>query len=240
MIDDSSPTRRWAFLYKKEVTLIPGIIFDMDGVIIDSEPLHHRAERALLSQYNISITDEALHAFAGKDATQLLNGFIKQYHLSVDFQVLYRQHQENVERVFHNADIPATPAVELIQKIHRKKMPLALASSSHRRLIQLVLDRLSLGEFFQVVIGGDEIQRGKPFPDIYIESAKRLKKDPAFCMAIEDSKNGVQSAKDAGCFCVGYVNPNSGNQDLRRADKIVHDFTNLNVETLLEWMKVAI
>lgn len=215
----------------------PGIIFDMDGVIIDSEPLHRRAVRILLSRYKVSITDQELHAFAGNDATQLLKGLIRRYRLSVDFSTLINQHQQNVERVFATSTIPETPAVDLIRLLHEKEIPLALASSSHRQLIQLVLAHLDLTECFQVIIGGDEVERGKPFPDIYIEAARRLKRNPAFCLAIEDSKNGVQSAKDAGCFCVGYVNPNSGNQDLERADKIVRDFSSLRPDRLLEWIQ---
>jgi len=216
--------------------LHPGIIFDIDGVIIDSEPIHHRAERILLSNYGVTITNEALHAFAGKDASQLLKGFINQYQLPVEFSSFYQQHQTNLERVFQTSKIPGTNAIPLIHEIHRRNIPLALASSSHRKLIQLVLDRLKLSTFFQVIIGGDEVERGKPFPDIYIETARRLNKAPGLCIAIEDSKNGVQSAKDAGCFCVGYVNPNSGKQDLRRADKIIDHFSNINPEDLLEWI----
>lgn len=209
----------------------------MDGVIIDSEPIHHRAERILLSNYGVSVTDKELHVFTGKDASQLLKGFIKQYRLSVEFTTFYLQHQTNLEHVFKTSEIPGTDAVPLIREIHRRNIPLALASSSHRKLIQLVLDRLNMADYFQVIIGGDEVQRGKPYPDIYIEAAERLKRAPGLCIAIEDSKNGVQSAKDAGCFCVGYINPNSGNQDLRRADKIVRHFSDLNIEALLECVK---
>lgn len=215
--------------------MFPGIIFDMDGVIIDSEPLHHKAERKLLARYGITITTEELHSFAGKDAFQLLNGFIKRYRLRTDFESFYRQHKENIEETFRTSHIPKTDAVELIRSLYDKGIPLALASSSHRQLIKLVLERLDLEDFFQVIMAGDEIKRGKPHPDIYIEAARRLGKAPEFCIAIEDSKNGVQSAKDAGCFCIGYVNPNSGNQDLSRADKIIHDFHSITIDELLRW-----
>lgn len=208
----------------------------MDGVIIDSEPLHHRAERALLSRYQVTITDEELHSFAGMDAYQLLTGFIEKYKLPVDFQTFYLMHKENIEKVFRNSDIPATAAVHFIREVDARALPLALASSSHRDLIQLVMERLDLSEYFHVIIGGDEIQRGKPFPDIYIKAAGRLKLSPEQCVAIEDSKNGVHSAKDAGCFCIGVVNPNSGHQDLSRADKIIDNFRRLNVDSVIEWM----
>ncbi|MBN1779837.1 HAD family hydrolase [bacterium] len=217
--------------------MVPAIIFDMDGVIIDSEPLHHRAERRLLSGYGVTVTTEELHTFAGKDARQLLNEFISQYALPADFDTLYSQHKMNVEAVFRNDDIPVTNAVDLIRNLHRAGIPLALASSSHRQLIELILKRLDLTSYFRVILGGDEIKQGKPYPDIYQETASRLDKHPEQCMAIEDSKNGVQAAKDAGCYCVGYVNPNSGNQDLGRADRRITDFSTVTVEDLLGWMK---
>jgi beta-phosphoglucomutase-like phosphatase (HAD superfamily) len=231
--DLSPPGGGFFLLSRKEVFLLPGFIFDMDGVIIDSEPLHHQAERALLSYYGVSIDDATLQSFAGKDAHQLLNEFIIRYKLPVDFDTLYLQHRSKVEEVFSLSDIPATQAIPLIWDIFRRDIPLALASSSHRRLIALVLKRLRLENCFRVVIGGDDVERGKPFPDIYLRAADRLARPPGHCIAIEDSRNGVQSAKDAGCFCIGYANPNSGNQDLSRADLIVHDFL---VSDIDRWM----
>ena len=230
-IDASArPQPLWAFLCQsKEQNLYQSVIFDMDGVIIDSEPLHHRAERALLSKYQVILSDEELHSFTGKDAVQLLNEFISKYRLPVDFNFFYKQHRENLEQVFRSSEIPTTNASFWIQALRRKRIPTALASSSHRALIDLVLERLNWKNYFDVIIGGDEIERGKPNPEIYLLAASRLGVPPEKCIAVEDSKNGVISASEAGCYVLGYKNPNSGNQDLGRSNRIIENFRSLDI-----------
>jgi HAD superfamily hydrolase (TIGR01509 family) len=214
--------------------LYQGVIFDMDGVIIDSEPLHHQAERSLLLKYGVELSDETMHSFTGKDATQLLNGFIKTYRLPVEFNAFYIEHRENLERVFRNSKIPVTDAFLWIKALDHQKIPIGLASSSHRTLIDLVLERLNWKKYFQVIIGGNEIERGKPCPDIYLRAASKLGLRPEQCIAVEDSKNGVLSAVEAGCTVLGYINPNSGNQDLSHANRIFRDFKSLDIIQLVQ------
>ena len=204
----------------------------MDGVLINSEPLHHQSERELLGRYGVSITDEELQSYAGKDATQLLNEFIQHYNLPVSFKDFYPEHKTNLERVFRESTLETCGAETLIQQLKDGQVPMALASSSHRSLIDLILNKLDLKDTFQIIVGGDEIKRGKPFPDIYLKAASFLECDPKTCAAIEDSFNGVQSAKDAGLFCIGFQNPTSGNQNLSRADMIIHQFSELPVQEL--------
>jgi HAD superfamily hydrolase (TIGR01509 family) len=211
-----------------------GVIFDMDGVIIDSEPLHHKAERSLLFKYGVNLSDEELHSFMGKDATQLLKGFIKTYQLPVEFKSLYIEHRKNLEQVFRNSEIPVTDAFLWIQALDQHKISMGLASSSHRALIDLVLEQLNWKQYFQVIIGGDEIERGKPCPDIYLRAASKLGLRPEQCIAVEDSKNGVYSAAEAGCYVLGYINPNSGNQDLSHSHRIFNDFESLDIVRLVQ------
>jgi HAD superfamily hydrolase (TIGR01549 family) len=211
-----------------------GVIFDMDGVIIDSEPLHHKAERSLLFKYGVNLSDEELHSFMGKDATQLLKGFIKTYQLPVEFNSFYIEHRENLEQVFRNSEIPVTDAFLWIQALDQHKIPMGLASSTHRALIDLVLEQLNWKQYFQIIIGGDEIERGKPCPDIYLRAASKLGLRPEQCIAVEDSKNGVYSAAEAGCYVLGYINPNSGNQDLSHSHRIFNDFESLDIVRLVQ------
>jgi HAD superfamily hydrolase (TIGR01509 family) len=110
---------------------------------------------------------------------------------------------------------------------------LAVASSSHRRLVQYVLRKLEITRLFDLIISGEDVAHGKPDPEIFLMSAKRLKVRPAECLVVEDAKLGVEAAKEAGMKCLGYRNPHSGNQDLSKADIVTDDFSSLDVQKLL-------
>ena len=122
---------------------------------------------------------------------------------------------------------------ELLSILNKNKIPVALASSSPKTWIDIVLQRFHLLESFKVVVSADELEGdGKPSPAIYLLTAKRLGVSPDRCIAIEDSKNGVLSAKNAGMFCIGFRNGFNDEQDLSRADRIIHQFGELNWQML--------
>jgi HAD superfamily hydrolase (TIGR01509 family) len=111
--------------------------------------------------------------------------------------------------------------VELIKFLHEAGIPLALATSSNVRVMNTVLDSFGIRPYFSSILSGGELPESKPDPAIYLISAERLGIDPADCLVIEDTANGILAAKRAGMYCVAYRNPNSGKQDLSKADEIV-------------------
>jgi len=113
--------------------------------------------------------------------------------------------------------------MEIISYLKNRKIKLALASSSSLYLINLILQKMHLKSIFDVVLSGEEVANGKPFPDIFIKTAELLNVQPDRCVVIEDSKNGVTAAKNAGMLCIGFKSPNSKNQDINRSDYIVAD-----------------
>ena len=123
-------------------------------------------------------------------------------------------------------------SLDLIRRLREAGVPLALATSSWRRVVDAVLVQFGLTDTFQSVISGSELPKSKPDPAIYRLSAEALDTDPRDCVVLEDAAAGVAAAKGAGMYCIGFRNPHSGAQDLSRADEIVDDLTHVDITKL--------
>lgn len=204
----------------------------MDGVIVDTEPLHKKTERVTLSPFGISLTDGELDSYMGTEASLLMTRFIQRYHLNVTFDVLYASYKSNLLRLFGEGVPPVPGTCDLIRTLSKAGIPIAVGTSSNRDLAQLVLSQTGLADLFTAVVSGDDAARSKPHPDIFLEAAARLGVLPGRCVVIEDSTNGVAAAKAAGMFCVGFRNPNSTGQDLTPADWVVRSMEEITVGRL--------
>lgn len=127
---------------------------------------------------------------------------------------------------------PISGITELLVSINKHNTTMAVASSSSIRFIEAVLRKLNIDKYFKLYISGEEIKKSKPDPDIFLKTAEMLQIKPKECIVIEDSKNGVIAAKKAGMKCIGYINPNSGNQDLSEANVVISDFNALTQEII--------
>jgi HAD superfamily hydrolase (TIGR01509 family) len=200
---------------------IQAAIFDMDGVLVDSEPLHARAEKKTLVPYGIELPKEEINHYMGMGVKMMLNSLIEKYSLPLTEEALFRTHEKNLSDLFQ-AELEIMPgAIEIIGDLKNRKLKLALASSSSPGLIDMVLKIIGLKSAFDVVISGEQVVDGKPFPDIFIKTAGLLSIPPNRCAVIEDSKNGISAAKSAGMLCIGFRSPHSKNQDISQADYIV-------------------
>ena len=199
-------------------------IFDMDGVIIDSEPLHERVKRETFSQFGLPLPAEGLSHFVGRTSRELFTEVLARAgRMDVTAEDIARFKHERYLSLLQREGVPCIPgSLALIRALHAEGVPLALATSSWRRVVDQVLDSLSLHEVFSSVISGADLPRSKPDPAIYLLSAQRLGVKPADCTVLEDSESGVEAAKRAGMRCIGFISPHSGAQDLCRADGIVH------------------
>lgn len=201
---------------------IQAVIFDMDGVLVDSEPLHIKAEKKTLSPYGIELSEKEINTYMGMGVKTMLQSLIKKYKLSLTEDTLFRIHENNLIEQFQEAAVMPN-AAKLIDFLIDNHIKMALASSSSRSLINLILKKLNLETVFDVVISGEEVANGKPFPDIFLKTAELLHLEPNQCMVIEDSNNGVTAAKNAGMICIGFQSPNSQKQDISQADHMVDD-----------------
>lgn len=213
---------------------IEAVIFDMDGVIVDSELHWKKLEGYFLQSLVQGWNAQAQAKIIGLSVHDLYTLLVTEYGLTqakADFFDLYN----GMAREIYTQHANLLPGfLDLLADLQAAKVPLALASSSPMGWIAMVLDRFDLHEAFRVVVSADELHgEGKPSPAIYVLTAQRLSVAPERCSVIEDSRNGVLSAKRAGMYCIGFQNGFNDDQDLSDADVLVQGFPLLPMSLLL-------
>ena len=207
-------------------------IFDMDGVIIDSEPIHSKAKLDTFRHFGIPFAEGALIHYMGRTSKDLFSEALEMYPikgLKPETMMAYK-HRRYLEIISEGSPLrPIEGIYELLSELNRKNIPIRLASSTGKNLIRLVLNRLEIQEYFTVIVSGAELPRSKPDPAIYLLAAEKLGVEPAYCTVVEDAASGVAAAKAAGMYCIAYHNVNSGNQELSRADKIVESLLEIDL-----------
>ncbi|HLV10072.1 MAG TPA: HAD family phosphatase [Halanaerobiales bacterium] len=210
---------------------LKAVIFDMDGVIIDSEPIHQMVNKSIFSTLGINISAEEYNSFIGLSNTEMWTYLKEKYDFKEDVKELKaRQLKGNLQYLNNNSEKMVHGIKKLLDLFSKHNLNLAVASSSPLEYINNVLINLDINDYFEIRVSGEAFEKGKPFPDIFIYTAKLLKVMPEECVIIEDSENGVLAAKEAGIRVVGYKNKNSGKQDLSAADLIVNSLKGLEIK----------
>jgi HAD superfamily hydrolase (TIGR01509 family) len=213
------------------------VIFDMDGVLVDSEPYHFKVEKLLLKEFGILISDREIESFVGLAMDKMWHRIKTKYSLKEEVKELVEKDTEF--RVNYFSSLESLESIKgvntLIKTIKGEGLKTAVASSSHSLLISAVLEKIGLSYCFPERISGFDVEHGKPHPDIFIKTADILKVRPENCVVIEDSYNGVKGAKDAGMKCIAFRNPASGNQDLSDADLVIDSFDEINGSVLKKY-----
>lgn len=210
------------------------VIFDMDGVIIDSEPLHYRVFEDHCKDLGFKASTAEYDSFIGSAEAEMFAYLREKYRLPETVESLVENKRLRFLEYLRGLDEKPIPGVEaLVRALAARNIKLALASSSDMAIIDAVLDKFNMAQLFDVVVSGAALERSKPAPDIFLRAAALLGVSPDVCLVIEDSKNGVTAAKAAGMKCIGYYNPNSGGQDLSAADRIISRFSELDCDELI-------
>lgn len=212
------------------------VIFDMDGVIIESEPIHHVIEKKLFTDLGMDVPYELHQSFVGKTTKDMFIILKEKYNLKQSLEELielkdirYYDHLKSLD------SLPAVPgAIDLIRNLYNNGLKLAVASSAPIREIDLVMESFGLAEYFLSRTSGEEVKNGKPEPDIFLLAADRIGAEPAECVVIEDSRNGMLAAKAAGMKCIAYRNPHTKPQDLSEADMVVTELSQLDYEMIIK------
>ncbi len=214
--------------------MIEAVIFDMDGVLIDSEPLHFEVDEMVLKHLQIDNGKHYLERFVGYTNPAMWKIIKEEYQLEQSIEGLIElQMRIKLDYLEKSNYVAIDGVLELLNKIQAKKIPLAIASSSPRIFIEAVIDKIQIARYFTTWISGEEVPESKPAPDVFLGAAAMLNVQPENCIVIEDSKSGTIAAKSAGMKCIGFQNPNSGNQDLSEADYIFDSFTELHKRLLM-------
>ncbi|GGN98026.1 HAD family hydrolase [Saccharibacillus kuerlensis] len=215
--------------------MIEAFIFDMDGVIIDSEPMHFDVDRRVMEYYGYPITQEKLEEYVGMTNPELWAAIRAEFGMTQTVEEIVEYQMGHKIEVLRAAEMePIDGISDLIAELEKGGIPCAVASSSPPVFIEAVLEKFGLRDAFKAVASGEEVPRGKPAPDVFLRAAELLGVDPVRCIVLEDSKHGIDAAKAAGMRCIGFINPNSGNQDLTRADLIVENIREIRLDDLVK------
>lgn len=206
----------------------------MDGVIVDTEPVHHYAYHQHFRELDIEVPPEMYATFTGNSTRNIYQKLKERFALGEEVEKLV-----GIKRAFFNdafdkkEDLFLLDGVEnLIKELHQNGMQLILASSSAKVTIDRIFRRFDLYPYFTHIVSGEDFPKSKPHPAIFEHAASLSVAPKPECIVIEDSTNGIKAAKAAGLYCIGYDSFHSKLQDLSEADMVVRHFSELNYEKI--------
>lgn len=212
------------------------VIFDMDGVIIDSEPLHQKVEEELLEDLGGTMTASDKEAFVGTTDYHMWSTMKERFNLSQSVEEMIDSKKERFLNQIHTIFL-VDGFKEVLTQLKEEGYLIALASSNNRRAVDQIVKQFDLAKDFELTMSGEDVTHGKPHPEIFLKTAEAMGVLPVNCLVIEDAKNGVKAAKAAGMKCIGLDNPNSGPQDLSEADIVLKDYQEFDLEAIKSLFK---
>jgi HAD superfamily hydrolase (TIGR01509 family) len=216
--------------------MIQTVIFDMDGVIVDTEPVHHYAYNQHFKELNIKVSAETYASFTGNSTKNIYEKLKAQFSLEQEIQELVEAKRNFFNTAFdEKEDLYLLDGVaHLIKELYENGMQLVLASSSAKVTINRIFNRFKLHDYFTHIISGEDFPKSKPHPAIFLKAVELSNTSIENCVVIEDSTNGILAAKAAGIYCIGYDSVNSKMQDYSQADKVISNFNELSFKLIHE------
>ncbi|WP_310557462.1 HAD family hydrolase [Flavobacterium sp.] len=214
--------------------MIQTVIFDMDGVIVDTEPVHHYAYQQHFKELNIEVSPEMYASFTGNSTKNIYQKLKDRYEIPFEIEVLVHTKRDFFNEAFDKKeDLFLLEGVEnLIKDLHQNGIQLILASSSSKVTIERIFNRFNLHHYFTHIVSGEDFPNSKPHPAIFEHAASLSVAPKQNCIVIEDSTNGIKAAKAAGIYCIGYDSVNSKLQDYSLADIVISKFDELSYERI--------
>lgn len=206
----------------------------MDGVIVDTEPVHRYAYFKQFEELNIEVTEAMYTSFTGFSTRNTFQTLKEQFQLTHEVEDLIQRKRSIFNDAFDTKeDLELLEGVRtLIEDLHQNGIQLIVASSASKETIDRVFNRFGLHDFFTHIVSGEDFPKSKPHPAIFEHAASLSIAPKENCIVIEDSTNGVKAAKAAGIYCVGYISEHSKDQYLDEADLVINHFKELTAEVI--------
>lgn len=204
----------------------------MDGVLLDSEPLHRLVVNDLLAEHGVELTEELYSHYLGTTLEYTWEDLIHRFNLPGDIPFWAARYSDAIVESYRRNSVPSPGAVELVQELRARGLRLAVASSSRTGWVEVALEKLGVRGYFDQVVTGDMVTRSKPDPQIYLLAAERLGVDPRDCLAIEDAPKGVESAHAAGMTVIGVKTEYTAHLALPGAAVVLDDLTGFDYRLL--------
>lgn len=213
--------------------MINTVIFDMDGVLINSEPVHIRNEQSLYKGLGLKISEEEQHSFIGVAAKEVWRRLIIKHQLNKSSEEMLVLGRDIYLQSLQNGEVPPMEGgIDLVRYFREHGLNVLLASSATGITINAVIKKFGWETDFDHIVSSDDIKHSKPAPDAFLKAAELAGEDPSRCVVIEDSENGVKAAKQAGALCIGYQSDSAPYQDLSLADLIVGNLREIRMQTI--------
>lgn len=220
--------------------MLKAVLFDMDGVIVDTEPLHHKAYHLMFADINIEVSASLYESFTGQATLGICEKLVANFNLSETPKYLVDLKRKHFHYLFENdTDLSLLEGVlERIKEYHNSGLTLVLASSASMPNIDRIFNRFDLNKYFAAKLSGADLKASKPHPEIFIKAAEASGHSREHCMVIEDSTNGIAAAKAANIYCVGYNSIHSKNQDYSEANLVIQDFNEISFDVIQKYFSV--
>ncbi|MEP0366120.1 MAG: HAD family phosphatase [Cyclobacteriaceae bacterium] len=214
--------------------MLKAAIFDMDGVIIDSEPLHYKAYHQMFDEVGVSVSAQLYDSLTGKSTINVCKQIKEHFGLDQSPEELATIKRRHYDVIFENDktfDL-ISGVRDLIENYHANGLTLVLGSSATMASIERIFKRFDLNPYFKAKLSGAELKASKPHPEIFIKAAQATGFSPEECIVIEDATNGIEAAKGAGIFAVAFDSVHSKNQDYSKADLVIGDFKEIHYDRI--------
>ena len=214
------------------------VIFDMDGVLVDSEPWHYKVEEIIFEELGIDVPDKVHKIYLGMAADLMWSDLKKRYGLKQSLEELVQYDEEFRIGFFNDLEnLQPNPGVrKLLIELNDANVPVGIATSSVPGIVDIILEQCGIRSFFDVVATTVQAGKSKPAPDVYLYAARKLEHEPSNCLVFEDSMNGIRAAVDAGMTCVAFQPEGAVQHDISAAHHFITDFRHVSPEIIRRWM----
>jgi HAD superfamily hydrolase (TIGR01509 family) len=209
----------------RKLSNVEAVIFDMDGVIVDSIPLHKESFSRIFKKFSVPFSLERFNEINGMTVEDSFNYIRDNYEGEFDVQQAIEEKRRADLKIAKRAPL-IKGAIETLEKLHHKGFTLVLATSSPRREVEIILNRFNLFIYFDCLMTGDEVEKSKPHPEIFEKCVCKLKLNKTQCVVIEDSPDGIRAAGRAGIRCIALTS-NHGKEELGEADVIIDELSQI-------------